>query len=328
MSLIYLSLHTPQYGTSPRARAGALNVLTSKPDAMPPRRPLERAVAQSPLFRLPIEIRLVLYKQLLVSRGPITISHTKQRRHWQNEQLRYFTCKHQYNHSKPKLATSFLFTCRLLYQESSPVLYHCNTIHFDTPQSAMAFRWCADSTRAAFVPDISICICMGPYHCEWQNYISEASRVSTSLGTDFVHVKRLTIRLRRGIQFWYTMSHLQKSFNQSFRNLEWVRLLGVVRGSDISMFMPLVDQGTFENVQTQVKNVQVEIIKWKHEMLRGWELVTLWWGSSSDQSPYRIHPIDDLEHERNLVREGREEFERVRATGRPDVLRLFPANPS
>lgn len=93
------------------------------------------------------------------------------------------------------------------------------------------------------------------------------------------------------------------------------------------MFMPSVDQGTFQNVQTQPKNVQVEIIKWKHEMLRGWELVTLWWGSSSDQSPYRIHPIDDLEHERNLVREGREEFERVRAKGRPDVLRLFPANP-
>ena len=295
---------------------------------MPRRRcPLERAVAQSPLFRLPVEIRLIVYKQLLVSRGPITISYSTRRRRWQTERLRYFACKHQYHLLKPKLATSILFTCRLLYHESSLVLYHWNTIHFETPESATAYRWCTDSKRAAIVPDISICICMGPFHAEWQKYISGASPSSTSLVKDFIHLKRLTIRLRRGIDYWNSMSHLQATFSRTFRNLEWVRLLGVGRGSDVAIFMPLVDQGTAESDQTQAKDVQVEVIKWKHEMLRKWMLATLWWGSISDPSPYRIHPLDNLEHEGNLVREGREEFAIVRATGNKDVLRLFQDSP-
>lgn len=81
---------------------------------------LPKSVAASPLFRLPRELREIIWAYCLVGQWPIL---------WPSET------------NDTGLAVQLLRVCHTIYSEAAPMLYSNNTLNFQHPSDANMFHW-------------------------------------------------------------------------------------------------------------------------------------------------------------------------------------------
>ena len=93
--------------------------------------PSEVAVTRSPLFtKLPVEVRVMIYRRLLVSSEPILKAH---------ELIGYKTIVAGNHHPISDLDSRLMRTCRAVYEETLPILYGNNIFEFHSPTAISLF---------------------------------------------------------------------------------------------------------------------------------------------------------------------------------------------
>lgn len=105
---------------------------------------LHRAVARCPLFtKLPAEVRDMIYHHVLVSSEYITDAH---------DLLGYKTIVASNHHPILDIDSCLMRTCRLIYKETSPVLYGNNTFEFNSSHSMKIFAHGAHQGSNLYIP--------------------------------------------------------------------------------------------------------------------------------------------------------------------------------
>ena len=93
--------------------------------------PTQIAVKSCPLFtKIPVEIRDMIYRRLLISSEPILRAH---------ELIGYKTIVAGNHHPISDLDSRLMMTCRAVYDETLPILYGNNTFEFHSPTAMSLF---------------------------------------------------------------------------------------------------------------------------------------------------------------------------------------------
>lgn len=280
----------------------------------------EVAVNASPLFKLALEVRIMIYEMLLIQEGGMFIpSDIFARRNYRRTGLLPQECgvcglvslsddgciqhiaKHHgrifwsYWHPVrpllPEISTSFLRTCRLIRLEASPILYSRNSFHFSDSATASNFRWSTDCAQAGAIQEIGIKFgCQ--YHKQVTPWVTYFTKRTLSFGQDFPHLRRMTINLRNS---WPgpESSDLLRSKFESFRErswgLDWVLVLMLQYEVFLDSFEPLVDR---EDEPTNGKK-EVRRRVWADDLGGPWKNAFLWWGSPGEAVPQKYRLIGD-----------------------------------
>jgi hypothetical protein len=93
---------------------------------------LPKSIATSPLFRLPREVREIIWAYCLVGQWPIL---------WPSET------------NDTGLAVQLLRVCHTIYNEAAPILYSNNTLNFQHPSDANMFHWAHNERLGKFNAD-------------------------------------------------------------------------------------------------------------------------------------------------------------------------------
>ena len=278
------------------------------------RPPPEGAVTASPLFKLALEIRIMIYELLLIQDGGICIpSDVFARRDYRRTGSRPCEClycglvfvsdhgclQHIAKYHRrisstyryppqvllPEVTTSLLQTCRIIRREASPILYSRNLFHFADPTTASNFRWGTDCAQASQIQEIRIKL--GSQHYKrvsrWVTYFTNRT---LSLGQDFSHLRRMTIDL----DYWVGLesAHLLRSMSEGFKErsqrLEWVLVLKMSHEKVLDCFEPLIDRkGDSKNGEQKVRRY----VSTDPEAVGAWKDAILWWGSPGEVVPQK-----------------------------------------
>lgn len=271
---------------------------------------LEAAVAASPLFKLPLEIRWMIYKLLLVQDYGLAIAQDMfERRSRRSRRPRPYSCprcgsffiksanlvRHErssYKHSirdsdppddpklpdVPAIDTPILYTCRLVHDEATPILYKFNSFCFSDLRTSNDFRWSIGTENACLIEDIrfhgAIWDQKGP---EWK-----------LLSEDFPQLKRMCLRVSTpwDIEYVNFMYWQLGDLARHFRGLDWVHLLGPSALEGVEFLTPMIHRDS----ETGNRHVQKygsvlppdgmeedEYLKQGH--------ATIWWGRDGEQPP-------------------------------------------
>ena len=278
------------------------------------RAPPEGAVTASPLFKLALEVRIMIYEFLLVQDGGICIpSDLFVRRDYGRTGSRPCECLycglvllsdhgclqhiakyHRRTSSTyryppkvrlPEVTTSLLQTCRIMRFEASPILYCKNVFHFADPTTASNFRWSTDCAQASAIPEIRIKL--GSQHFKrvsrWATYFTKRT---LSLGQDFSNLRRMTI----DIDYWVGLenAHLLRLMSEGFKErsqrLEWLLVLKLSHEKMLDCFEPLIERkGDSKNGEQEVRRY----LRTYPEKMSGWKDAILWWGSRGEVVPQK-----------------------------------------
>jgi hypothetical protein len=146
------------------------DALTQVPssDNLPP------SVSNSPLFRLPRDLRLQIYSLLLTSDQPIL---------WPTD------------HASHSLDPQLLRCCRPIYEEAAHVLYQTNTLTFAHPSDANMFAHAlSNRSFACLIPHITLRVRSNDTRL-WTGWFN-TNAAERSLVRDLPGLRRLTIRYR------------------------------------------------------------------------------------------------------------------------------------
>ena len=268
----------------------------------------EVAVAASPLFKLPLEVRTMIYELLLIPedilfipsdlfkrrRHPKTVSKPQQclvcqilhmrncegRQHIPNLSNQGTTPRRPYSQWLPEVNISLLRTCRLIRLEASPILYSKNRFCFSDPAAANNFRWVTDSARAGATQEVMI---VKARPASWMAYFVAGI---FSFGQDFPNLRRLTIDAR----WWFEDESLR--FSQGLRGrlsgLDWL-LLMLHNEKLLDHFEPLLER------KDDSRNGQKEVqrLVWENRIGVGIKNALLWWGAPGETLPHKYKMIGD-----------------------------------
>ena len=261
---------------------------------------LEVAVAASPLFKLALEIRIMIYELLLIQEGGISISSAMFKRKGKRKPIyrNCFICGIVYvnNHDctqdthrfcprplrLPNVTTSLLRTCRLIRFEARPILYSKNSFHFSHPAAASNFRWTSDSAQAGAIQDIEIEVILNR---PWMAYFTAWT---LSFGQDFPNLRRMTIDLV-DIRRWSVEKFVRPMSERLIRTclrLDWLLVI-LADGCQqvLDYFEPLVSRK--DDSQNGKQEVQRHV--WASERGNWWKNALLWRGAL----PHKYRMIRD-----------------------------------
>ena len=279
----------------------------------------EAAVAASPLFKLALEIRIMVYELLLIQKGGILIpSDIFVRRDYGRTGSIPYECslcglvflskegcwrhisKYQdilnkgcYNLPSspplPEVSVSILQTCRVIRLEASPILYS-NCFHFCDPATMSNFRWSTDCAQAGSIQDIGFKFSSYSFDkiTPWLTYLTKRT---FSLGQDFTHLRRVTITLHTFSRVKNTnaLRLFSKRFRERSPALEWVLVLMLINEEVVDCFDPLVDRKDEPN--NGEKEVQRRV--WANKRGGPWKNALLWWGTRGEAVPHKYRMIGD-----------------------------------
>lgn len=285
------------------------------------RRPaFEVAVTASPLFKLPLEVRFMIYEMLLIQEGGMFIpSDIFARRNYGRTGSIPYECiycgltflsvdgcmrhvvKHDvhpcwaYNQLSwrllPEVSISLLQTCRLIRLEASPILYSRNSFHFSDPATASNFRWSTDCAQAGAIQEIGIKLGfrLRKQVIPWLTYLTKRT---LNLGQDFPHLRRMTINLGGslgsvGIESAYLLRSISEKFRERSQGLDWVLVLWLKNEEVLDSFEPLVDREDDSN--NGRKEVRRNV--WADSMGDPWKNALLWWGCPDEAVPHKYRVI-------------------------------------
>ena len=277
------------------------------------RPPFEVAVTASPLFKLALEVRILIYELLLIQEGGMFISRDifARREYGRTGSTPYqcSLCGHvllNHHGSKQRMAkhypdarsegvyplrtllpgvsVSLLQTCRIIRLEASPILYSKNSFHLADPVTASNFRWSTDCAQAKATQDIGIKIGSFQRLRPWVTYLTKRT---LSLGQDFPHLRRMTIDLHIWceLEFADLLRSMSEGFGQRCQRLDWVLILMFDDEKVLDCFKPLVDRGN------DSENREKEVRRYSWQSGRTWKSALLWWGSLGEAVPQKYRSI-------------------------------------
>ena len=240
----------------------------------------EAAVSASPLFDLPLEIRLMIYKLLLVQDDGVAIAHDAFKRIKSPRDSNrpcictasgvFFTNNANLaNHIRsippyirgtnqvrgpeppdlPNMNTMILHTCRLIHDEATPILYQFNSFCFSDPTTAETFHWSIASKYACSIQEIGF-NCAITYHepCLWKE-----------LSEYFPHLKRMSLRLN-----WWQRHDIDRQLEElarHFRGLDWVQIHGSGSVRCLEVLNPIIERDSNTGLMHVQKHVAVSAAK-------------------------------------------------------------------
>ena len=283
----------------------------------------EAAVTDSPLFKLALEIRIMIYELLLIQEGGMCIpSDIFVRRDYGRTGSTPFECtgcglvflsdhgcvqhikkrhpcfanidcsNRQYVRPRrpllPEVSISLLQTCRLVRFEASPVLYSKNSFHFSDPGTASNFRWGTDIAQAGAAQEIGIKIAGNDFYhvLSWETYLTKRTH---SLGQDFSHLKRVIISFFSLQVGNVHLRRMSKGLRERSRGLDWVLVLMLNDEKMLDCLEVLVDRE--DDSMNGKKEVRRHI--WANKEGGRWKNALLWWGFSGEAVPQRYRLIGD-----------------------------------
>lgn len=277
----------------------------------------EDAVSTSPLFDLPLEIRLMIYKLLLVQDYGVAIAHDafkriKPRRDSNRPCIHtdsgiFFTnnahsgilkmaippCIHLPD--LPHVNTAILRTCRLVHDEATPILYKCNSFCFSDLTTADNFRWIA-SKYASSIQEIRFncaITCQKPH--AWKD-----------LSENFPQLKRMRLRVSTPMDRRSCNDILKQleELARHFRGLDWVQIQGSFLWDRLEVLNPMIERDSETGLMHVLKHVAIPVPTCKPipadptfaELLAASNFIyrdtdstsrwtTLWWGRDGEQPP-------------------------------------------
>lgn len=154
---------------------------------------LPASIADSPLFRLPLELRQLIYSYALCSTSP-EIPWPAQRQ-------------------TITITAPLLRTCKAIYGESAEVLYTLNNLSFAHPSDCNMFRHALASPYAELLPHFTLRIRAQDTRL-WTSYFN-SNAAARSLARDFPSLRELTIRFK-GVRY-------QVQFSEEQNALTWLK---------------------------------------------------------------------------------------------------------
>lgn len=148
-------------------------ILTMTQTIQAPPPSLPASVANSPLFRLPLELREQIYLHLLHSNLGFN-----------------FPC----DHPSPTCTTALLRTCHAIHDEATPLLYTTNKIIFSHPSDANMFRRALASDLSVYLSIIVLRVKNTDTKL-WTHYFNSHTP-ERSLVRDYPHIRTLFVRFR------------------------------------------------------------------------------------------------------------------------------------
>lgn len=289
--------------------------------AMPrPQRPaFEEAVTASPLFKLALEIRIMIYELLLIQEGGMSIpSDIFARRDYSRTGSEPYQCifcgldflsedgcvqhvakRHSREHIGcerplrpllPGISTSLLQTCRIIRSEASPILYSRNSFHFSHATTASNFRWGIDCVHAGSIQEIGIRF-GSPYYKHITPWLTYITKCTHSLGQDFPHLKRMILNLDMwiGVESATVLCSISEGLGKKSQGLDWVLVLMLNNEEVLDCFEPLVVR------EDDSKNGKREVRRhvWRNAVGHHWKNALLWWGFPNESVPQKYRVIGD-----------------------------------
>lgn len=269
----------------------------------------EAAVAASPLFNLPLEIRWMIYKLLLIQDNGLAIAQDVFKRRSRRDSNRPCNCpmcgsfftneanlrrhiRSSPHHvvsqivigEEPKLPdlpntnTSILYTCRLVHHEATPILYKFNNFCFSDLLTSNTFRWGIGTENACLIQEIR-------FHCA---LTYQKAHLWKHLSENFPQLKRICLRLSTPME-WHSpdlIDSLLQELARHFRGLDWVHLLGPTALRCVEFVTPMIQRDS----ETGVMHVQKHgLVLSKYSMCYNESLkqghATVWWGRDGEQAP-------------------------------------------
>ena len=280
----------------------------------------EVAVTASPLFKIPPEVRIMIYELLLIQeKGIFLPSDIFARRNYGRKGSRPYECRFcglvllseegcmqhlaRFHHcpefrfwqvlqpSLPKVSISLLQTCRLIRHEASPILYSRNSFQFSDASTASNFRWKTDCAQAVAVQEIGIKFgskSSGRVK-SWMTYVAKQS---FSLGQDFPHLRRMTVDLndRVGLGSATLLRPMSEGLRERSQGLDWVLVMHLFDEEVLDCFEPLVDK------KDDNKNGK-KVVR-RHVWTAGTSSLgnlkqhgLLWWGAPGEPLPHKYREL-------------------------------------
>ena len=294
-----------------------LGLLTTMPRQQRPA--FEAAVTASPLFKLALEVRIMIYELLLIQKegmfipsdifarrdygrtgsipyecmfcGLVFLSHEGCVRHVAKHHSRADPAfQHPSRPLLPEISISLLRTCRLIRLEASPILYSRNTFHFSDPATMSSFRWGTDYVQAGAIQEMGIKFGSQIFKqvTPWATYITKRT---LSLGQDFPHLRRMTFNLDvwLGIESATLLRSMSERFREKSQGLDWVLVLMLSNEAVLDCFEPLVDRDN--DFKNDKKEVRRHI--WANQTGGPWKNALLWWGYPNEAVPHKYRMVGD-----------------------------------
>lgn len=279
----------------------------------------EVAVTASPLFKLALEVRIMIYELLLIQEGGMFIpSDIFARRDYGRTGSTPYECmycglvflsydgcvqhiaKHRsdaspsglvycnpYQPLLPGVSVSLIKTCRIIRLEASPILYSRNCFSFSDPTTASNFRWGTDCAQAGTIQHIGIKF--GPILkrvTPWETYLTKGT---LGLGQDFHHLRRMTIDLHMWLRLERAtfLRSMSKRFRERHQGLDLALVLMLSNEKGLDCFEPLVAREHDPNKGK--KEVRRHV--WANKHGGPWKNALLWWGSPGEAVPHKYRMI-------------------------------------
>ena len=266
-------------------------------------------MAASPLFDLPLEIRWMIYKLLLIQDYGLAIAHDVFKRITRRDSNRPCSCSlcggfftnhmnltrharsspHHFNRDLtnqddpklpdlPNLNTSILYTCRLVHDEAAPILYKLNRFYFSDLKAADAFHRGIGTKYASSIQEIR-------FNC---SIAYQKPQLWKQLSENFLHVKRMSLRLTTPLD-WLQADGIKRQLEElirHFRELDWVHLPGPNTGRWLKILTPVVERDSQIGVMRVQKHVAFTSpyhTSFNDYLVKG--DATVWWGRDGEQAP-------------------------------------------
>ncbi|KAL9611423.1 MAG: hypothetical protein Q9167_003930 [Letrouitia subvulpina] len=289
---------------------------------MPRKKDHGSAVASSPLFALSPEIRIMIYRYVLVdstSHSALDIHPDLYKRRKAGPKpcpygcgkllnFKSFRCVHNHPtipgpietygprcYSTPHISTSLLRTCRAIHDEAIPFLYRDNKFHFSDLSTALEFRWTSDARQSGWVKEIALDVAKdlfrgslkgNPGGWKWQ------------FAEDFPHLKRLIVALGGPATLMCTsdLRRLCTNFSKSVTGLDWLHVIGLNDLGMVPYLEPMViKSGATDNGKKKDEtSIPIQTNITEFQLARGWKNVTIWQGEDQSPPPYVPRPGDDF----------------------------------
>ena len=238
----------------------------------------EAAVAARSLFDLPLEIRWMIYKLLLVKDYGVSIAQDALKRikpardgnqpcvctdsgiFFSNDEnlVIYRRSVHYLSRLElpenpelpdlPHMDTAILRTCRLIYDEAAPILYKCNSFCFSDLTTADDFRWITGK-YACLVQEIR-------FNCA---IARQKSLAWNHLSINFPHLKRIRLRLSTPLDRLSSFPQMWQleELARHFRGLDWVQIQGCRWCKLVKPLISMVERGSATSLMHVQKHLAV-----------------------------------------------------------------------
>ena len=284
--------------------------------------PLDTTVSACLFFKLPPELRKIIYKCLLTRQERLDVPGDFLERqiaregtdsnlfmqipHGKRDPQRKGRGRFGRKGPPKPLAIAIIYTCRLVSTEAIPILYSCNTIRFSTSRVAYNFRWTTAVGKGHYIRELSIKSQRSDkiQEAHWLEYIS---RKSFSLGHDFPNLKRL--RIDTDWSFRQSDMAMLAAVSQHIRGLDWLHLSSLKSTTNDRQLLEWVGPTVAKPGHTgySTRNIIMEITQ--HEIPKLgrlgfgiWKSATIWMGTYDAKCPLKVERVSILDRIVGLYR--------------------------